>query len=149
MPIMGHRAKSSSVASNAHYSPLPNPTTAIAITDQFTMVLRSRPSARGELEITDVNLQYLREGSLTVTPLGRGVAWLDAGTFESLISSSIFVQTLEQRQGLKIACVEEIALAKGFIDEAQFKRLAEGCGKSEYGDYLWRVLKERQGPGGR
>jgi glucose-1-phosphate thymidylyltransferase len=110
---------------------------------------KCKPSARGELEITDVNLHYLREGSLTVTPLGRGVAWLDAGTFESLISSSLFVQTLEQRQGLKIACVEEIALAKGFIDEAQFKRLAEGCGKSEYGDYLWRVLKERQGPGGR
>jgi glucose-1-phosphate thymidylyltransferase len=105
-----------------------------------------RPSARGELEITDVNLHYLREGSLTVTPLGRGVAWLDAGTFESLISSSLFVQTLEQRQGLKIACIEEIALAKGFIDERQFEKLAEECGKSEYGQYLWRVLKERQGP---
>lgn len=108
-----------------------------------------QPSARGELEITDVNLHYLREGSLTVTPLGRGVAWLDAGTFESLISSSIFVQTLEQRQGLKIACIEEIALAKGFIDEGQFEKLAEECGKSEYGQYLWRVLKERQGPAGR
>jgi glucose-1-phosphate thymidylyltransferase len=107
-----------------------------------------KPSARGELEITDVNLQYLREGSLTVTPMGRGVAWLDAGTFESLISSSIFVQTLEQRQGLKIACIEEIALLKGFIDEGQFKKLAEGCGKSEYGEYLWRLLTERQGPGG-
>jgi len=68
---------------------------------------------------------------------------------ESLISSSIFVQTLEQRQGLKIACIEEIALAKGFIDEGQFQKLAEGCGKSEYGDYLWRVLKERQGPASR
>jgi glucose-1-phosphate thymidylyltransferase len=104
-----------------------------------------KPSARGELEITDVNLHYLREGTLTVTPMGRGVAWLDAGTFESLISSSLFVQTLEQRQGLKIACIEEIALLKGFIDEGQFRGLAEGCGKSEYGEYLWRVLKERQG----
>jgi len=108
-----------------------------------------KPSARGELEITDVNLHYLREGSLTVTPMGRGVAWLDAGTFESLISSSIFVQTLEQRQGLKIACIEEIALLKGFIDEGQFQKLAEDCGKSDYGQYLWRVLKERQGPGTR
>jgi glucose-1-phosphate thymidylyltransferase len=104
-----------------------------------------KPSARGELEITDVNLHYLREGTLTVTPLGRGVAWLDAGTFESLISSSLFVQTLEQRQGLKMACIEEIALAKGFIDEGQFQKLAEGCGRSEYGEYLWRVLKEREG----
>jgi glucose-1-phosphate thymidylyltransferase len=108
-----------------------------------------KPSARGELEITDVNLHYLREGSLTVTPLGRGVAWLDAGTFESLISSSIFVQTLEQRQGLKIACIEEIALLKGFIDEGQFQKLAEACGKSEYGEYLGRVLKERHGPASR
>jgi glucose-1-phosphate thymidylyltransferase len=107
-----------------------------------------KPSARGELEVTDVNLHYLREGSLTVTPMGRGVAWLDAGTFESLISSSIFVQTLEQRQGLKIACIEEIALAKGFIDEAQFQKLSEACGKSEYGEYLSRVLRERQGPDG-
>jgi glucose-1-phosphate thymidylyltransferase len=101
-----------------------------------------KPSARGELEITDVNLHYLKAGQLTVTPLGRGVAWLDAGTFESLISSSLFVQTLEQRQGLKIACIEEIALAKGFIDAAQFARLVEGCGKSDYGLYLRRVLAE-------
>ncbi|HEX3148417.1 MAG TPA: glucose-1-phosphate thymidylyltransferase RfbA [Gemmataceae bacterium] len=106
---------------------------------------KMKPSARGELEVTDVNLQYLKEGSLTVTPMGRGVAWLDAGTFESLISSSLFVQTLEQRQGLKIACIEEIALMKGFIDAAQFQRLAEGCGKSEYGEYLSRVLKEQHG----
>lgn len=104
-----------------------------------------KPSARGELEVTDVNLQYLKEGSLTVTPMGRGVAWLDAGTYESLISSSLFVQTLEQRQGLKIACIEEIALMKNFIDAAQFQKLAEACGKSEYGDYLWRVFKEQHG----
>src|SRR3954463_3762162 len=105
---------------------------------------RCNPSARGELEITDVNLQYLREGSLTVTPLGRGVAWLDAGTFESLISSSIFVQTLEQRQGLKIACIEEIALSKGFIDAGQLERLAHACGNGDYGRYLQRVLREHR-----
>jgi glucose-1-phosphate thymidylyltransferase len=102
------------------------------------------PSPRGELEITDVNLEYLRRGRLTVTPLGRGVAWLDAGTFDALISSSLFVQTLEQRQGLKIACLEEIALFKGFIDVAQFERLAEAFGKSDYGLYLRRVLEEHR-----
>ena len=102
-----------------------------------------KPSARGELEITDVNLHYLKAGQLTVTPLGRGVAWLDAGTFDSLISSSLFVQTLEQRQGLKIACIEEIALNKGFIDPGQFEKLAQACGKTEYGVYLQRVLQER------
>lgn len=106
-----------------------------------------RPSARGELEITDVNLQYLREGKLTVSPLGRGVAWLDAGTCDSLISSSLFVQTLEQRQGLKIACIEEIALLKGFIDVAQFRRLIEECGKNDYGQYLARVLQEWRAAG--
>ncbi len=100
------------------------------------------PSGRGELEITDVNLHYLRAGQLTVTPLGRGVAWLDAGTFDSLTSSSLFVQTLEQRQGLKIACIEEVALNKGFIDAGQLAKLADGYGSSEYGTYLRRVLNE-------
>lgn len=103
-----------------------------------------KPSPRGELEITDVNLHYLRTGQLNVTPLGRGVAWLDAGTFESLLSSSLFVQTLEERQGLKIACLEEIALLKGFINGAQFKELAEACAGNDYGRYLWRVLQEHQ-----
>jgi glucose-1-phosphate thymidylyltransferase len=103
-----------------------------------------KPSARGELEITDVNLEYLRQGRLTVTPLGRGVAWLDAGTFDSLLSSSLFVQTLEQRQGLKIACLEEIALLKGFIDVGQFGRLADAFGPSDYGLYLRRVLEEHR-----
>jgi glucose-1-phosphate thymidylyltransferase len=101
-----------------------------------------KPSARGELEITDVNLQYLKAGQLTVTPLGRGVAWLDTGTFDALISSSLFVQTLEQRQGLKIACLEEIAFLKGFIDARQLERLAEACGKTDYGQYLRRVLSD-------
>jgi glucose-1-phosphate thymidylyltransferase len=108
------------------------------------MTKKLKPSPRGELEITDVNLQYLAACQLTVTPLGRGVAWLDAGTFEALLSSSLFVQTLEQRQGLKIACIEEIALSKGFIDAAQFERLAELYGKSDYGDYLRRVLAEKK-----
>jgi glucose-1-phosphate thymidylyltransferase len=108
------------------------------------MARKLKPSARGELEITDVNLHYLRQGKLTVTPLGRGVAWLDAGTFDTLLSSSLFVQTLEQRQGLKIACLEEIALFKGFIDETQFQRLADSFGAAEYGVYLKQVLFERQ-----
>ena len=90
----------------------------------------------------------MRAGRLTVTPLGRGVAWLDAGTFDALLSSSLFVQTLEQRQGLKIACLEEIALLQGFIDEAQFRRLADACGGNDYGRYLRRVLEERLAAGG-
>jgi glucose-1-phosphate thymidylyltransferase len=104
-----------------------------------------KPSARGEVEITDVNLHYLRAGKLNVTALGRGVAWLDAGTYDSLLSSSLFVQTLEQRTGLKIACIEEIALAKGFVDREQFGRLIERAGKSDYGNYLRMVLAEYAG----
>jgi glucose-1-phosphate thymidylyltransferase len=99
-----------------------------------------KPSARGELEITEVNLAYLKQNQLVVRPLGRGVAWLDTGTFDSLLASSIFVQTLEQRQGLKIACLEEIALLKGFIDEGQMENLVQSHGKSEYGQYLERAL---------
>lgn len=101
-----------------------------------------RPSARGELEITDVNLQYLRQGQLTVTPLGRGVAWLDAGTPDSLLKSSLFVQTLQERQGLKIACLEEIALVKGFIDGSQMLNLIEACARTDYGRYLQRVYDD-------
>ncbi|MBI2807968.1 MAG: glucose-1-phosphate thymidylyltransferase RfbA [Planctomycetes bacterium] len=102
------------------------------------------PSARGELEITDVNLRYLKQGQLGVKALGRGVAWLDSGTHDSLLSASVFVQTLEQRQGLKIACIEEIALRKGFIDQVKFQRLTESCGDTDYGKYLQRVLREIQ-----
>jgi glucose-1-phosphate thymidylyltransferase len=104
-----------------------------------------QPSARGELEITDVNLHYLRADNLHVTALGRGVAWLDAGTHDSLLSSSHFVQTLEHRTGLKIACIEEIALAKGFIEAAQFTRLIDKAGKSDYAIYLRGVLAEQKG----
>src|SRR5262245_63342614 len=110
---------------------------------QVVDIARSlKPSARGELEITDVNLAYLRIRQLSVVPLGRGVAWLDTGTPDSLLASSLFMQTLEQRQGLKIACIEEIALAKGLIDAGQFERLAESSGPGEYGRYLRRVLEE-------
>ncbi len=101
-----------------------------------------KPSARGELEITDVNLAYLRRGDLDVHLLGRGVAWLDTGTYDSLLASAQFVQTLEKRQGLQVACIEEIAFRKGFIDSAQLSRLADVYGKSDYGDYLRQVLNE-------
>lgn len=101
-----------------------------------------KPSPRGELEITDVNRTYLEKGKLTVTQMGRGIAWLDMGTHSSLLSASLFVQTLEQRQGLKIACVEEVALLKGFIGPKQFERLIDAYGKSEYARYLQRVLQE-------
>ena len=101
-----------------------------------------KPSARGEYEITDVNKAYLAKGHLQVQCMGRGIAWLDTGTYDSLLSSSQFVQTLEERQGLKVACVEEIAYAKGFINAGQLKKLADAAGKSDYGQYLLRVLKD-------
>jgi glucose-1-phosphate thymidylyltransferase len=107
-----------------------------------------KPSARGEYEITDVNRAYLERGQLQVQCMGRGVAWLDTGTYDSLLSSSVFVQTLEERQGLKVACVEEIAFAKGFIDAPQLARLAEQAGKSDYGHYLRRVLRDAEAAGG-
>lgn len=103
-----------------------------------------KPSARGELEITDVNRAYLSQGRLRVQPMGRGIAWLDTGTYDALLSSSLFVQTLEERQGLKVACIEEIAFFMNFIDAAQFEKLADQAGKSEYGNYLRRVLREAQ-----
>lgn len=100
------------------------------------------PSARGELEITDVNRAYLELGELEVELLGRGAAWLDTGTYDSLLSASQFVQTLEKRQGLKIACPEEIAYRMGYIDGTQLESLAEPLRKSGYGEYLLNVLKE-------
>jgi len=101
-----------------------------------------RPSARGELEITDVNRAYLERGELTVERFGRGFAWLDTGTHESLLQAANFVQTIEQRQGLKIACIEEIALRKGFIDAGQFERLARSL-KSSYGGYMLDLLRSQ------
>lgn len=103
-----------------------------------------KPSARGELEITDVNRAYLATGELSVRCFGRGVAWLDSGTFESLITASQFVQTIEQRTGLMVGCPEEIAYEKGFIGKAELRKLGEKYGKSEYGQYLLRVLEEER-----
>src|SRR5205807_8587694 len=98
-----------------------------------------KPSARGELEITDINRAYLERGDLHVEVLGRGFAWLDTGTHETLVEASHFVQILEQRQGLRIACIEEIALRLRYIDADQFHRLAQRAAKSSYGQYLLSV----------
>jgi len=101
-----------------------------------------RPSARGELEITDLNLEYLRRGELRVERLGRGIAWLDTGTHQSLLEASHFIGTLEMRQGLKIACLEEIAFRLGFIDRADMERVIDETPKSGYREYLSRVFNE-------
>ena len=100
------------------------------------------PSPRGELEITDVNLEYLRRGELRVEKLGRGIAWLDTGTHQSLLEASHFIGTLEARQGLKIACLEEIALRKGYIDSKGMEKIIAVTPRSSYRDYLTRVLHE-------
>jgi glucose-1-phosphate thymidylyltransferase len=101
------------------------------------------PSPRGELEITDVNRRYLEDGHLEVEVMGRGTAWLDTGTHESLLEASHFIETIERRQGLKIACPEEIAYRMGYIDAAQLERLAAPMKKNAYGQYLLEVLRDR------
>ncbi len=112
--------------------------------DVVGIAKRIRPSARGELEITDVNQAYLQRGDLRVELLGRGVAWLDTGTHESLLQASNFIETIENRQGLKVACPEEIAFGNGFIDAGQLRHLAESLKNTAYGDYLLRLLNERK-----
>jgi glucose-1-phosphate thymidylyltransferase len=101
-----------------------------------------KPSARGEYEITDVNKEYLRRGKLKVSILDRGTAWLDTGTFDSLMQASQFVQVIEQRQGIKIACIEEIAFRKGFITQDKLEAMAQPLLKSGYGEYLMQLIRE-------
>ena len=103
-----------------------------------------KPSPRGELEITDVNRVYLERGQLSVEIMGRGFAWLDTGTPDSLLEAAEFVRTLEKRQGFKIACPEEIAFDQGFIDRVQMETLVSALGKSDYGRYLRNMVLERK-----
>jgi len=130
-----------------------NPPSNYAITgiyfydDRAAQMARSiKPSARGELEITDLNRAYLKEGTLHVERLGRGTAWLDTGTHNSLLDAGVFVRIIEERQGLKVACVEEVAWRMGFIDAVQLKELASPLQKSGYGEYLLRILRDEHHP---
>lgn len=102
-----------------------------------------KPSKRGELEITDLNRLYLNEGRLSLKIMGRGMAWLDTGTHESLLQASNFIQTIEDRQGLKVACLEEIAFRNGFISKEQLLKLADALANNQYGQYLYRVANEK------
>ncbi|HDS2772563.1 glucose-1-phosphate thymidylyltransferase RfbA [Enterobacter bugandensis] len=110
--------------------------------DVIEMAKQLKPSARGELEITDINRLYLEKNSLSVAIMGRGYAWLDTGTHESLIEAGNFIQTIESRQGLKVSCPEEIAYRKGFIDKKQLAKLAIELNKNDYGKYLQHLAKD-------
>lgn len=111
--------------------------------DVVSIAKSLKPSARGELEITDVNRAYLGRQTLEVEKLGRGIAWLDTGTYTSLLQASVFIETLEERQGLMVACVEEIAYRQGYISADQLGRLAESMKKNSYGQYLHAILREK------
>lgn len=110
--------------------------------DVIEIAQNLKPSARGELEITDINLEYLRQGKLRVEFLGRGTAWLDTGTHQSLLQASNFIEAVEQRQGLKIGCLEETAYRMGFIDRDQLRSLAHPLSRSEYGTYLMHLVNQ-------
>ena len=110
--------------------------------DVVEIARNMKPSARGELEITDVNLEYLRRGNLNVVLMGRGTAWLDTGTHEALLAASMFIETIEKRQGLKVSCPEEIAFRMGYIDGGALERVATAMGNSSYGRYLLEVLRD-------
>jgi glucose-1-phosphate thymidylyltransferase len=107
-----------------------------------TMARELKPSARGELEITDINLDYLRRGELDVVLMGRGIAWLDTGTHDALLAASMFIETIEKRQGLKVACPEEIAYRMGYITAADLETLAAAIGDNGYARYLQAVLRD-------
>ena len=109
----------------------------------ISIVKKQKPSPRGELEITDVNKTYLNLDRLKVEQMGRGYAWLDTGTHDSLLEASQFVQTLEKRQGMKISCIEEIAFRMGYIDKNQLRNLGSKMGKNQYGQYLLKVAESK------
>jgi glucose-1-phosphate thymidylyltransferase len=112
--------------------------------NQVVEIARSlRPSARGELEITDVNRAYLDRGQLNVMVMGRGMAWLDTGTHEALMEASLFIQTIERRQGLMVACPEEIALRSGYISESDVEAMAQTMKNNSYGQYLLQMLRSK------
>jgi len=113
--------------------------------DVVSIARTLKPSPRGELEITDLNRVYLEQGRLRVQKLGRGTAWLDTGTHDSLLDAAQFVQVIQHRQGLRISCLEEIGFQMGFLDEEGFERSIDKLGKSSYGVYLRQVLKRRRG----
>jgi glucose-1-phosphate thymidylyltransferase len=112
--------------------------------DQVLPIAKAlKPSARGELEITDVNKEYLKRGQLEVCVMGRGMAWLDTGTHESLMDASMYIQAIEKRQGLMVACPEEIAFRYGYIGAGEVEKIAGVMKNSSYGDYLLQLLRER------